>query len=155
MFTKQIVYLGNYLWEKSIQNIGTVLTEQEAKSFTSNDYFYLSSIYYMNQPNLSEIARKHGVTKPAISAIVRKLMKLGLVEKIQCEDDKRFFYVALTKKGKNIIEGDGAQYAILEEQLKTLIADEKTLIEFENVVSKLVIKLQGGQEDEQKEDKSV
>ena len=33
-----------------------------------------------------------------------------------------------------------------------LIADEKTLIEFENVVSKLVIKLQGGQEDEQKEE---
>ncbi len=143
MFINDFAFIGNSLWEKSIQNISVVLGENDSKLFTSNDYFYLTSIYYMNHPTLSELARKHEVTKPAISVIVRKLMKLELVEKVQSEQDRRVFTVQLTAKGKNIIWGDERQYYMVEELLKTIIPNEDKYHEFEDVVAELASKMRG------------
>lgn len=80
--------------------------------FTSNDYFYLSSIYYMNSSNVTDLAKKHSVSKPAISLIVRKLMALELIEKLQSEKDRRFFTLQLTDKGKRLMLGDEKVYSI-------------------------------------------
>ena len=42
------------------------------------------------------------VTKPSVTEIVNKLIKLECVEKIRCPRDKRIFYIKLTEKGRNI-----------------------------------------------------
>lgn len=150
MFIDNFAYLANYLWEKSIQNIEVVLGEQDSRLFSSNDYFYLSSIYYMNNPTLSELARKHEVSKPAVSAIIRKLIKLELVKKIQNEQDRRFYSVQLTTKGKSIILGDERQYAMIEEHLRKIIPSEEKYYEFENVVEELTHEIKEEVKNEEK-----
>lgn len=42
------------------------------------------------------------VTKPSVTEIVNKLIRLGCVEKTRCSADKRKFYIKLTDKGRNI-----------------------------------------------------
>ncbi|MBU2451974.1 MAG: winged helix DNA-binding protein, partial [Proteobacteria bacterium] len=42
------------------------------------------------------------VTKPSVTEIVNKLIKLDCVEKKRCPRDKRIFYIILTDKGHNI-----------------------------------------------------
>ena len=138
MFIEDFAYLGNYAWENSIQNIGLVLGEQDSSVFSNNDYFYLSSIYYMNGPTLTELAKRHDMSKPQLSAIIRKLIKLELVEKIQSENDRRYFTVHLTEKGKSIILGDEKFYGVLEGRVKKIIADEEKFRELERVIGELV-----------------
>lgn len=50
--------------------------------------------------HVSEIARKLGVTKGAVSQILKKLVRKGLVEKYVDESNNTRLLVKLTKKGK-------------------------------------------------------
>ena len=47
----------------------------------------------------SELRRRLGVVKSAISVMVRALVRLGFVWRMRCPDDKRTFVLLVTKKG--------------------------------------------------------
>ena len=121
MIEKSISLIANYMWGKSIENIKNTLSEEEIKNFNMNDYYYLTMIYELKNPKLSDIADKLKVTKPAVSALVKRLAKNGMVIKKQSEKDKRVYYLKLTDKAFKIIEGDNELYhdmaRILEEKL--------------------------------------
>lgn len=141
MIKNSIAYIANQLWMQSINNINAQLSESEAKKFSSQDYYYLTTIYYMEGPNFSEVAERLNLTKPAISAIVSKLSKMELVKKVQSAEDKRMFYMYLTDKGKKIVEGDEALYGKIESLIKNTIDDENKYKFFESVVGEIVKKL--------------
>ncbi len=124
MIRNSISFIANYLWRESIKNLQTNLSTSEFTSFTSNDYYYLTTIYYMEKPRLSDLANALNLTKPAISAMVRKLSKLGLIERIQSEQDKRVYYLTVTSKGQNIIGGDEALYERFEKLIYDILGDE-------------------------------
>lgn len=133
--------LVNLLWEECIQNLNSILTEDEVNKFSNNDYYYLLVIHSLQKPNFSQIAEKLSLTKPAVSAIIRKLINMKLVEKLQSEADKRIYFVKLTEKGKNILNGDMAVYKWVEDTIKSIANDENELIIVERIISKLVDKL--------------
>lgn len=126
MIKDSFSFLANYLWRESIKNLKKQLTEKELSSFSSNDYYYLTVIYYMERPNLSQVAEALQLTKPAISALICKLSKLGLIQKVQSRDDRRVSHLCLTEKGVNIISGDEELYSKIDLLIKeTLHNDEK------------------------------
>ncbi|MHB8128980.1 MAG: MarR family transcriptional regulator [Mobilitalea sp.] len=134
--------LVNLLWEKCIQNLNATLTEEEANKFSNNDYYYLLVIQSLQRPNFSQIAEKLSLTKPAISAIIRKLINMKLVEKLQSAEDKRIYYVELTTKGRYILQGDKAVYRWVTDTIKEITTDEKEFLIVEHIVSVLVEKLE-------------
>jgi len=129
MIKDSFAFIANYLWRESIKNLEHHLTESEFKSFSSNDYYYLTTIYYMGKPNFSQVAEALKLTKPAISAMIRKLIKIGLIEKIQSQEDKRVFYICVTQKGKIIIDGDEELYKKVDLLIKENL-DSKEKYEF-------------------------
>ncbi|MGE5627338.1 MAG: MarR family transcriptional regulator, partial [Solirubrobacterales bacterium] len=132
---------ANYFWTESIKNINSELSESEVKKFSSQDYYYLTTIYYMNNPNFSEVAEKLNLTKPAISVIAAKLSKMGLLEKIQSKEDKRVYHMAVTKKGRRIVEGDEESYRRIEALIKNIIGDENKYKYIESILEEIVKKL--------------
>lgn len=134
--------LVNLLWEECIRNLNSILTEEEVNKFSNNDYYYLLVIHSLKKPNFSQIADKLSVTKPAVSAIIRKLMHMKLVEKLQSTEDKRIFYVELTEKGRCILHGDEAVYRWVTDTIKNIAVDEKELMIVERIISDLVTKLE-------------
>ena len=129
MIEKHFEYIANYLWQQSINNINSILSNEEKKQFNITDYYYLTTIYNMDNPNLGEVAEKLKLTKPAISALVKRLTKHELIEKSKSDEDGRIYYLKVTEKGIKIIEGDNALYSqftyliseiISENQLKEL-----------------------------------
>ena len=129
LIEKHFEYIANYLWQQSINNINSILSNEEKKQFNITDYYYLTTIYNMDNPNLGEVAEKLKLTKPAISALVKRLTKHELIEKIKSDEDGRIYYLKVTEKGIKIIEGDNAVYSqfthligeiISEDQLKEL-----------------------------------
>lgn len=134
--------LVNLLLEECIQNLNTTLTEEEARKFSNNDYYYLLVIQSLQRPNFSQISEKLLLTKPAVSAIIRKLSNMNLVCKVQSEEDKRVFYVELTTKGRHILQGDEAVYKWVTDSISDIAVDKKELIIVERIISTLVERLE-------------
>ena len=134
--------LVNLLWQECIQNLNTILKEDEVNKFSNNDYYYLLVIHSLQKPNFTQIADKLSLTKPAVSVIIRKLQNLGLVNKMQSEEDKRVYYVELTKKGDSILQGDQAVYQWVSDMITDIAEDEKELQVMERILTKLVERLE-------------
>lgn len=134
--------LVNLLWQECIQNLNTILKEDEVNKFSNNDYYYLLVIHSLQKPNFTLIADKLSLTKPAVSVIIRKLQNLGLVNKMQSEEDKRVYYVELTKKGDSILQGDQAVYQWVSDMIADIAEDEKELQVMERIFTKLVERLE-------------
>lgn len=67
-----------------------------------NQLHYLKIIDRTIDITFGKLADILNVTKPSVTEIVNKLIKLGCVEKMQCPRDKRIYYIKLTEKGRNI-----------------------------------------------------
>ena len=125
LIEKHFEYIANYLWQQSINNINSILSNEEKKQFNITDYYYLTTIYNMNNPNLGEVAEKLKITKPAISALVKRLTKHELIEKIQSDEDGRIYYIKITERGRKIIEGDNAVYSQFTGLLSEIISKDQ------------------------------
>lgn len=134
----QLAYIANYMWRESLRNLNAHLTEAEAMRFNSNDYYYLTTIYYMGKPHFSQVAETLKLTKPAISAIVRKLTGLGLVRKEQSDTDRRMYYLTVTDKGRGIVEGDEHLYGRMEALIKQSLQNEEQQAMVERLLSGIV-----------------
>ena len=125
LIEKHFEYIANYLWQQSINNINSILSNEEKKQFNITDYYYLTTIYNMENPNLGEVAEKLKLTKPAISALVKRLTKHELIEKIQSDEDGRIYYIKVTERGRKIIEGDNAVYSQFTGLLSEIISKDQ------------------------------
>ena len=112
MIAENLETLSNYLWHESTKKINTLLTSET--DFNISDYYYLTVISNMEHPNFGDVAHTLNLTKPAVSALIKRLIRHNLIEKIQCEEDKRIFYLSITEKGKKMIKGDPSLYTRME-----------------------------------------
>ncbi|ACN14072.1 transcriptional regulator (MarR family protein) [Desulforapulum autotrophicum HRM2] len=101
-----------------------------------NQLHYLKIIDRTIDITFGKFADILNVTKPSVTEIVNKLIKLDCVEKMQCPRDKRIFYIRLTEKGRNI-----AQLQYLSEQRVVDIIlsnfNEEEVVTFIKLINKL------------------
>ncbi len=64
----------------------------------------LMRLYYQNNCDVSSIGASMGVTNAAASQMVDRLVQLGLLTRTEDERDRRVKNIALTKKGRALIE---------------------------------------------------
>lgn len=140
MISENIAYISNYFWKVSIDNVNTILSDDQIRSFNLNDYYYLTVISQLGSPNLGDVARELKLTKPAISVMVQRLIKNDLVEKLRSSEDKRVYYLVLTEKGNKIIQGDYALYNNLSDEIVKLLSKEQ-LYDIEGLLTILVNQL--------------
>lgn len=64
----------------------------------------LFHLYYGGGVAVSDIGEHLGVTNPAASQMVDRLVHQGLLERSECPDDRRMKMLALTQKGKQLVQ---------------------------------------------------
>lgn len=136
MIEDSIAIITNYCWKESINNINKILSDKQMINFNMNDYYYLTEIYQLGRPKLGELATKLNLTKPAISALTKRLERNDLITKAQSDKDKRVYYLTLTEKGIKIIQGDNDLYSKLSLLLKDLLTNEQV-----NMIDDLLLKI--------------
>ncbi len=67
-----------------------------------NQLHYLQIINRTVGLTFSQFAEILKVSKPSVTEIVNKLIKVDCVRKVRCQKDGRMYYIELTEKGKNI-----------------------------------------------------
>ena len=138
---EQFALLVNLLWGKCIQNLNKTLGETEQSKFTNNDYYYLYVIESLEEPNFSAISEALHLTRPGVTAIVKKLCNMGLVSKNQSKQDKRVYFVSLTKKGKDILNGDREVYRNVTKEISDFCKNKEEQEFIQNMLGMLVQKL--------------
>lgn len=103
MNDKYIVYFISKTKKKMVKFIEKKLNEKELYNLVPS-YGNILTVLYDHNGTLSmkEIGKLLGKEKSTITAIVDKLEKLGYVDKIKSEKDRRTTFVCLTEMGKNI-----------------------------------------------------
>lgn len=66
--------------------------------------FLLGSLEPAKAMTMSEIARKMGHSTAAATGLVDRLQKLGYVDRMHAEDDRRKILVAVTEKGRKFVK---------------------------------------------------
>ena len=101
-----------------------------------NQLHYLKVIDRTVDMSFGKFAEILKVTKPSVTEIVNRLIKLDVAEKTQCARDKRIFYIQLTEKGRNI-----AKLPFLAEQrvvdIIVSVLDDEEIDTFIKIIKKL------------------
>jgi len=89
--------------EKCEKKLKSKLSATNLNHLTFSHYEYLHHIHTLDQPTLSELANHLSLSKPSVTVMVNKLLKEGLLEKVQDNQDKRVFHVKLSELGYQVV----------------------------------------------------
>jgi MarR family transcriptional regulator, 2-MHQ and catechol-resistance regulon repressor len=93
---------------------------------TTSQFAVLEVLYHAGPLCLTEIAHRILTTGGNLTLVVKNLEKRGLVQRKQSADDRRFFSLHLTPKGKNLIaEVFPKQAAEIARVISALSAEEQ------------------------------
>jgi len=96
----------------------SIAFEQEGFSdITMHQMLYLETIARLKHPTFGEIADSLNVTRPSVSTIIKKLIKLGYVKKSQSLADGRVYHLYLTDKGLRFNELHNEVHQILARRI--------------------------------------
>ena len=101
------------------------LEKYNVENINVNFFQYIDIIGDMEAPTYGELAQKLNLSKPAITAIVNKLIKQNLVYKDQSMTDKRTFYIKLTKNGLEIFNSCRLAHNDLEKYIAEKLTEEE------------------------------
>ena len=99
----------NFELIKSIKKTNNQILKQESEivrkhNLTPSQYGVLESLYIKGDMCINELIRRQISTSGTMTVIVKNLEKLEYIEKKINSDDKRYFDICLTNKGKKIVE---------------------------------------------------
>jgi DNA-binding MarR family transcriptional regulator len=109
----------------TVEMISQLMGELESKAFeqegfsdiTMNQMLYLEAVARLGQPAFHDIAEDLGVTRPSVSGIIKKLIKMGYLAKLQSEQDGRVYYIHLTEKGRRFNDLHSEVHQILARRI--------------------------------------
>lgn len=82
----------------------TELLSGNLKEYTLRQLYYIELIDEHEGISVSEISKTLDLKKSTVSIAVNQLIDLEIVSKIQSNNDKRFYFLKLTEKGKDIMK---------------------------------------------------
>ncbi|HLC04283.1 MAG TPA: MarR family transcriptional regulator [Anaerolineales bacterium] len=86
----------------------------------------LMRLHYCQSAGVSDIGDHMGITAPAASQLVDRLVLQGLLERTEDPDDRRYKQVSLTTEGMHVVEeGIRARQAWMEELTSALTSEEQ------------------------------
>jgi len=87
-----------------IRKFQTQLLSGDLKQYTLRQLYYIELINKSEGISVSELSKKLNIKKSTVSIAVNQLIDLDIVSKIRSEEDKRFYFLQLTPKGKKIMQ---------------------------------------------------
>jgi DNA-binding MarR family transcriptional regulator len=119
-----ITYLSDLI-EKILEE---TLDQSDFTDLTQQQLNYLKVIVKMKNPNLTELAREVGLTKPTVSVLVDKLTEKGYVKRIQSDEDRRVVHLHIDKKGTKINALRQIAHERMTEKIRSGLNEAETAI---------------------------
>jgi len=98
---------------------------------------YLDAINDLENPTITELAKKLHITKASVTVGVNKLIKMGFVSKTQSKEDRRVFHVSLKESGRRFATAKNQALQDYGKFIKSALSKEEAK-QFEAILTKLV-----------------
>ncbi|MFK5883208.1 MAG: MarR family transcriptional regulator [Candidatus Izemoplasma sp.] len=108
-----------------------VYEEINFKEVTGRQFKYLKEIFKNEKMSPSSLAKAFDLSKPTITEIINKFLDAKLIVKEDCINDKRKYFIRLTKRGELLAKSN-------ELESKKAVAkmfDKLSAIEIDNLVT--------------------
>lgn len=107
----------------------SIFSECGLSDMTVRQIAYLKAISGQGDVTFSRLAEITNNSKPTITEMVNRFVRLGCVYREPCRDDGRILYVRLTEKGKTIANAEqDALRRVVGRMMDTLDDDELDLL---------------------------
>ncbi|KUG05770.1 transcriptional regulator, marr family [hydrocarbon metagenome] len=106
-----------------------ILSECGLSDMTVKQIAYLKTINEQGEVTFSRLAAITRNSKPTITEMVNKFVRMECVYRKPCADDRRVLYIRLTEKGQRIAQAEhDALRQIIERMTETLDEREQELL---------------------------
>ncbi|KRL37181.1 MULTISPECIES: MarR family winged helix-turn-helix transcriptional regulator [Liquorilactobacillus] len=130
--------------QKSLTNLTQVLRLHERHQNSPDfeklgaiDIYYLEAIYQLKEPTIGMISKLLDQSTPNTNYHIKKLMKLGLIEKRLDDVDRRVTHLMVTDKYHQMMDSDNEFWQRLENKLEDEVAP-KDLAIFKRVLRQTI-----------------
>jgi DNA-binding MarR family transcriptional regulator len=107
----------------------TIFSECGLSDMTVRQIAYLKAIDEQGEVTFSRLADITRNSKPTITEMINKFVRMDCVYRKPCTDDKRILYIRLTDKGQKIAHAEhDALYRVIERMMDSLDEDEMDLL---------------------------
>ena len=122
------------LTEQTIEILSRLMGELETRAFEEEGFsdlsmrqlLYLETVARLGQPTFSELAEALEVTKPSVTVLVQKLIRMGYIQKTQSQEDRRVYHLSLAGKGKRFTEMHANVHRLMAARLTERLDPEQT-----------------------------
>ena len=102
-----------------------IFSECSLSDITLKQIFYLKTIDQNGEITFSRLAEITKNSKPTITGMINKLVRMDCVSREQCPEDGRIYYIRLTGKGEMIARAEQkALEQVVERLFSSLNEDE-------------------------------
>jgi DNA-binding MarR family transcriptional regulator len=103
----------------------TIFSECGLSDMTVRQIAYLKAIDEQGEVTFSRLAEITRNSKPTITEMINKFVRMECVYRKPCTDDKRILYIRLTDKGQKIANAEhNALRRVIERMMDSLDEDE-------------------------------
>jgi DNA-binding MarR family transcriptional regulator len=107
----------------------TIFSECGLSDLTVRQIAYLKAIAEQDEVTFSRLAEITRNSKPTITEMINKFVRMECVYREPCPDDGRILYIRLTDKGQKIAKADQhALRRVIERMMNSLDEDETDLL---------------------------
>ena len=107
----------------------SVFSECGLSDMTVRQIAYLKTIDEQAEVTFSRLAEITRNSKPTITEMINKFVRMECVYREQCPDDGRIVYIRLTDKGKKIAQAERyALHRVIEQMVNSLDEHEMDLL---------------------------
>jgi len=107
----------------------TIFSECGLSDLTVRQIAYLKAIAEQDEVTFSRLAEITHNSKPTITEMINKFVRMECVYREPCPDDGRILYIRLTDKGQKIAKADHhALQRLIERMMNSLDEDETDLL---------------------------
>ena len=107
----------------------TIFSECGLSDLTVRQIAYLKAIAEQDEVTFSRLAEITNNSKPTITEMINKFVRMECVYREPCPNDGRILYIRLTDKGQKIAKADHyALRRVIEQMLNSLDEDETDLL---------------------------
>ncbi|MFT8562921.1 MarR family winged helix-turn-helix transcriptional regulator [Liquorilactobacillus nagelii] len=121
--------------QKSLTNLTQILrlyehrqNDPDFERLGAIDVYYLEAIYQLKEPTIGMISRLLDQPTPNTNYHIKKLMKMGLIEKRLDDVDRRVTHLLVTDKYRQMLETNEEFWQRLENRLEDEIAPKDLAI---------------------------
>jgi DNA-binding MarR family transcriptional regulator len=107
----------------------SIFSECGLSDMTVKQIAYLKVINEQGEVTFTRLAEITRTSKPTVTEMINKCVRMECVYREQCPDDGRIQYIRLTEKGRRIAQAESAAlHQVIERMMNSLNEDERGLL---------------------------